>query len=183
MGDMLTTAISSMFESQLKSRIQNTPVIAFKNVGGIRMPTMNEGDITLKTIYNIIPIDDEVILFELTAKQVKDLIAYSVVKGRGDIDLTTGGDFEYTSTGGQNPVVQVKYKGQAVSDSQKLILAVDSYIANSYFVKVQSLNSILQSGKNTFKNSNDVVIEYIKMMDKKGIKIDFGGKPSHQSVH
>ena len=124
LGSLMTDALTA----QLKADI------AFQNKGGIRMQSMDEGNITLKDIYKLDPFNNQVILFSMTAAEIKSLICYGYRHEKG-IDLQVSGmTYEVTDID-TNRCATVKMfdkSGKLIDNSKEYLVAMNNYMAYTY---------------------------------------------------
>ena len=125
-------------------RVGGESDIAFLNSGAIRAD-FNVGEVTLEHLINVYPFVDRLTVVELTGKQVKELIEYSLTLPYG-IGQISGLQIEYSSN---RPVMQrilsIKYKGEMLNDSQKYTVSTTGFVANggdgySIFTKGKLVN-------------------------------------------
>lgn len=124
LGSMMTDAVTSMEGIE----------VAFQNNGGIRIPEIPMGDISIKTIYQLDPFGNEIIVFRLTPAEIRSLLLNSYNRNRR-IDLQVSG-ISYTvvtDENGNGLDVELKLADGSVPDEQKTYMAgMNSYIASSY---------------------------------------------------
>ena len=103
--------------------------IAFLNSGAIRAD-LNTGIITLENLINTYPFVDQLTVVELTGKQIKKLIEYSITLPYG-IGQVSGLEIIYDSSlPKMNRIVSIKHNGLAIQDSQKYRVGTTGFVAN-----------------------------------------------------
>ncbi|MCX6276731.1 MAG: bifunctional UDP-sugar hydrolase/5'-nucleotidase [Bacteroidetes bacterium] len=124
LGSLMTDALTA----QLKVDI------AFQNKGGIRVQSMNAGNITLKDIYKLDPFNNQVILFSMTADEIKSLICYGYRHEKG-IDLQVSGMSYEVTDDGATKCISVKMldkSGKLLDSSKEYLVAMNNYMAYTY---------------------------------------------------
>ena len=107
--------------------------IAVWNNGGIRAD-LPKGDITMNSVYKVLPFGNVPWLVEATGAQLTDFFGRSFSRqNRNTIDLQIGGGSYtvYTKADGTLDRVALKINGQPVDPDQIYTLAVSDYIATS----------------------------------------------------
>ncbi len=107
---------------------------AFQNKGGIRIQSLNEGEIKVKDIYRLDPFGNQVVVYSLSGKQIGSLILNSYKKER-EIDLIPSG-MTYMIIKGENgkPAELKMYNqsGKPLDPDKKYTVALNSYISAAY---------------------------------------------------
>ena len=126
--DELGSFITDALREQLKVDF------AFQNKGGIRIQSMPQGDITLKDIYKLDPFNNQVVVFNMNASEIKSLICYGYKLEKG-IDLQVSG-MTYRITGnGKNECTSVEMldaSGKPMDEKKKYRVAMNNYMAVTY---------------------------------------------------
>jgi 2',3'-cyclic-nucleotide 2'-phosphodiesterase (5'-nucleotidase family) len=103
--------------------------IAFLNSGAIRAD-LNTGPVTIEHLINTYPFVDHLTVVELTGKQVRQLIEYSLTLPYG-IGQVSGLEIEYDSL---QPAMQrlrsIKHQGEELNDTQKYTVSTTAFVAN-----------------------------------------------------
>ena len=103
--------------------------IGFLNSGAIRAD-MNAGNLTLEQLINIYPFKDNLTIIELSGKQVRDLIEYSLTLPYG-IGQVSGLTITYDSSKNiMERLVDIKVNGEKIIDAKKYTVAVSGYLAD-----------------------------------------------------
>lgn len=76
-GNFMADALLSRSNLVLKEKHQKQIDAALLNYGGIRAG-INKGDVSVRTAYNIMPFENEVVVAKLSSSAVKEMIAYLV---------------------------------------------------------------------------------------------------------
>ena len=103
--------------------------IGFLNSGAIRAD-MNAGNFTLEQLIKVYPFKDNLTVIELSGKQVRDLIEYSLTLPYG-IGQVSGLSITYDSSKNTlERIVDVKVNGETIIDENKYTVAVSGYLAD-----------------------------------------------------
>lgn len=102
--------------------------IAFLNSGAIRAD-LNAGTVTLEHLINVYPFVDKLMVVELTGKQIKELIEYSVTLPYG-IGQISGLDIKYNSS---KPIMQrvlsIRHNGMPLDETEKYTVGTTAFVA------------------------------------------------------
>ena len=102
--------------------------ISFLNSGAIRAD-LNAGNVTLEQLLNVYPFPDNLTVIELSGKQIKELIEYSLTLPYG-IGQISGLEIQYNSN---KPAMQrlssIKINGTNIVDSNKYTVSTSGYLA------------------------------------------------------
>ena len=102
--------------------------ISFLNSGAIRAD-LNAGNVTLEQLLNVYPFPDNLTVIELSGKQIKELIEYSLTLPYG-IGQISGLEIQYNSN---KPAMQrllsLKINGRDIVDSNKYTVSTSGYLA------------------------------------------------------
>ncbi len=74
-GNLMADAILELSTPIYKKRTGNNIDMAISNYGGIRA-ILPKGNVTARTVYELMPFENEIVVVELKGKYVKELIAY-----------------------------------------------------------------------------------------------------------
>ena len=74
-GNMEADAVMEMLTPIFVSRMKDSLDVVLLNYGGIRS-SINKGDITTKTAYNIMPFENEAVVVKLNGKAMQELFQY-----------------------------------------------------------------------------------------------------------
>jgi 2',3'-cyclic-nucleotide 2'-phosphodiesterase (5'-nucleotidase family) len=124
LGSMMTDALTD----QLKVDF------AFQNKGGIRIQSLDEGNITLKDIYKLDPFNNQVMLFSMNTKEIESLICYGYQHENG-IDLQVSGmTYEVTDNGSGlcKSVKMFDKSGRILDPEKEYLVAMNNYMAYTY---------------------------------------------------
>ncbi len=124
LGSLMTDALTD----QLKVDF------AFQNRGGIRVQSLNEGNITLKDIYKLDPFNNQVVLFSMSPDEIQSLICYGYQHEKG-IDLQVSGMTYELKDDGQYGCAAVKMSdksGKELDPEKEYMVAMNNYMAYTY---------------------------------------------------
>lgn len=108
--------------------------IAFQNNGGIRVDKIPQGDITIKDIYKLDPFGNEIVLFNLNASEIKELIITSFNRDN-NIDLQASGitySIVQNEAGQATDAIIIMSNGKPIDLNKDYNVGMSSYIASSY---------------------------------------------------
>jgi 5'-nucleotidase/2',3'-cyclic phosphodiesterase and related esterases len=95
---------------------------AVQNHGGIRIPSIPKGDITIGKVFEVMPFDNKLVLLELDGGQVRQLVSHFMSLGGWP-----------TSEGiviQKADPLQIEVKGKPIEDNEKYKVIISDYIAN-----------------------------------------------------
>jgi 5'-nucleotidase/UDP-sugar diphosphatase len=152
LGSLMTDALASELKVE----------IAFQNKGGIRTFELPEGNITLKDIYKLDPFNNQLVILNMNAEEIKSLICYGY-KQEKDIDLQVSG-MDYTITdNGMNQCEDVKMvdkTGKLLDPARDYTVAMNNYMAVTYKFNHRD------QGTTSSLNSAEALINYLKRVKK-----------------
>ena len=80
LGSLMTDAVTATLNTDF----------AFQNNGGIRIPSILKGNITLKDVYKLDPFGNQVVTYKMNLNEIKSLIVNSFNRNK-EIDLQVSG--------------------------------------------------------------------------------------------
>ena len=133
--------------------------MAFQNYGGVRYyDTLRKGPFTLKILYALDPFDNEIIRFDLTGKEIVDMItvAYPTDNRVGPV-LCSGCTYTYKIKDDQMTDIKIKLdNGKPLEMDKKYSVVMNSYMASVFDFEHED------DGASVFMTSNEMSIEYLK---------------------
>ena len=159
LGSLMTDALSSELKVDF----------AFQNKGGIRIFELAEGNITLKDVYKLDPFNNQVVVLNMNAEEIKSLICYGY-KQEKEIDLQVSG-MSYTVTdNGTNQcagVIMLDKSGNPLDPSKDYSVAMNNYMAVTY-----KFNHRDQGTTSTLTTAGALIkyLEKVKKINYSGVK-------------
>ena len=153
LGCMITDALREMSGADF----------AFQNTGGVRVPYLKKGPITVKDVYSIDPFNNDVVMYEMTGEQVKKFILNSYRKNGGYPSYVSGMTYEVNDNGKS---VWVNMEGGSFSTKKTYKVTFNSYMAST--VNIESVDE----GRSLFMTSEEMMIEFLrkhKTVDYQGV--------------
>jgi 5'-nucleotidase / UDP-sugar diphosphatase len=107
---------------------------SFQNSGGIRVPELPAGPVTVKQIFELDPFSNEIMLCKMTPAQIRELIAYACKKEKRADLISCGISSEiYLNSDHSIDKVNLILPDGSSPDEQKVyVVAINSYVASSY---------------------------------------------------
>jgi len=130
---------------------------AFQNNGGIRVSEIG-GEITVGTIFELEPFGNDVVVYEMTAEDIRSLLQFSYER-RYSIDLQAGGlhyEVKVNDIGAVEDIELSYPDGTPLNEDEVYEVALSDYVASTYEFSARD------EGVNTYRRTNDVIIEYIE---------------------
>ena len=130
---------------------------SFMNRGGIRVGKLGK-KVTVSDIYTMHPFNNDIVVFQLSPDEIRNLIVTSFKKG-GKIDLYAGGLFYTIFKNRNNGIEKIILKdrnGKLLDGSKKYSVAINNYIASAYKFKKKD------PGRSANITLAQVVTEYLK---------------------
>jgi len=127
--------------------------MAMQNYGGIRIPALSKGDVTVGKIYELMPFDNKLVLLELDGPTTKMLFDRIAAKGGWPISHTLSMNID------GEKATNIKIKGEDFDVNKSYTVALADYIANGgdgcFF---------LEGGKRTDNDLliRDIIIDHLK---------------------
>lgn len=140
--------------------LKNTDIVIIEN-GGIRLDSIPKGNITVKTILELMPFENTYITYKINLRQLKKLIKKSYNKRRKN-DLQVGGiSIEYClNKKGKLKKLILKDKNGKKLKNKKYTIAINNYMASVYKFR------FLKNGNDTKIVDSQNVISYIKKIER-----------------
>lgn len=130
---------------------------AFQNSGGIRVGSIGPEFITVGDVFELEPFGNNIIIYEMTAQQIKDMLATNY-KADNSIDLRPSGleyDVIVDQVGNVKRVELTDLDGNKIEEGTYTV-AHNSYVASSYDFETET------EGENTYIRVNDTIIHYLE---------------------
>ncbi|MCX7951049.1 MAG: 5'-nucleotidase C-terminal domain-containing protein, partial [Clostridiales bacterium] len=137
--------------------------VAFQNNGGIRID-IPAGDITVGTIFYLMPFDNTLVKLQMTKAQLKEVLEQAFMDNGKGIQVS-GLKVRYNPTrpSGNRVVDIVREDGKAIADTEKLVVVTNDFMATGG----DGFTAFLSAGgadpkNNTFILVRDALIEAVK---------------------
>lgn len=156
-GNMMADAVMKLSNPVFRQRTGKNLDMVLLNHGGIRSP-VNEGEVTTRTAYQIMPFENEVVVAHLKGEQVKEIVEY-LITGQtahpiAGMELIINED---------NEVVRAYVQGNPIDDEKLYYVATNDYLYEGgdnmiFFSKAQDVTRL------DYKIRN-LLIDYFKRKD------------------
>ncbi len=97
---------------------------AVQNYGGIRVPSLGKGDVTVGNIYELMPFDNQLVLLTMNGKITQQLLDRIAILRGWPISKTL------SFTIANEKAIQIKIKGEDFDINKTYTVAIADYIAN-----------------------------------------------------
>ena len=154
LGCMLTDAIREVSEADF----------AFQNTGGVRVPSLKKGPITVKDVYSIDPFNNEIVVFQMTGQQLKRFVTNTYKKNGGYPSFVSGMTYKVEDDGKHINVFLTPDHGNFGKDKIYKV-AMNSYMASTVIIES------IDDGQSMFMTSEEMLIEFLK----KHKEVDYQG--------
>ncbi len=124
LGSLMTDAVTHQLQVDF----------AFQNRGGIRVPSISGGEITLKDVYKLDPFNNQVVIFSMNTEEIKSLICYGYQHEK-QIDLQVSGMTYQLTDNGKGACLKVEMfdkSGKPLDPGQEYSVAMNNYMASTY---------------------------------------------------
>ncbi len=150
-ADALKDESSRLYKKQIDFAVQN--------YGGIRIPSVSAGEITVGKIFELMPFDNKLLILECDGATVKKLT--DRIAEKGGWPISAGLTFTIVDEHSED----VKINGEAIDMSATYIAAIPDYIANGG----DNCEFLLDMKRyDTEKYVRDIVIEHLRREYKEG---------------
>jgi len=147
-GSMVTDAI----------RKETNADIAFQHPGGIRKESLPKGDLTVATVYQIDPFNNEVIMFNLTGKEILRLIETAYLTDNKQAPFVSGISYEIELDKQQ----QIKKINVKMEDGSPLNLQRTYKVVMNSFMAATCKYEKTDQGHSLFKTTAELTIQYLE---------------------
>lgn len=141
---------------------------AAQNYGGLRIPTMASGDITVSDIYELMPFDNMLVILDLSGATVQELLDMMASHGGWPVS----DQLKFTISGGK--ATDVVIRDQPLMRDKRYLVALPDYIANggdkAYYL-------VDQKRENLDLLIRDIIIDYLR-----DLPIDAKNQPTEFSA-
>ncbi len=121
-GNMMADAVMDLSNPVFKKRTGNSIDIVLLNHGGIRS-SVEKGDITTRTAFQIMPFENEVVVAKMKGEAVRDLVHYLI--DAGVAHPVSGIELVLNS---KNAIKKLLIQGKPVEDDKNYYVATNDYL-------------------------------------------------------
>jgi 2',3'-cyclic-nucleotide 2'-phosphodiesterase (5'-nucleotidase family) len=157
LGNVLTDAMLAMAEKKFGKKVD----AVFINNGGIRLPSLPKGTLTIGKVYELMPFDNLVILQQLNGKQLQEFLDHIAKRDGWPVSGLT---YDIKN----DKAINVAIQGKPIQEQLVYTIGNSDFIANGGDDCVM-LKRINQENKNILLR--DAFIEYFTEMGAQGKKI------------
>ncbi|MBK9734145.1 MAG: 5'-nucleotidase C-terminal domain-containing protein [Saprospiraceae bacterium] len=161
----LTNWFADVLLMETQKLVSDSIDFALQNYGGIRIPALSKGNITVGKVYELMPFDNIIYVQEIKGDKIQLLFDKIAESGGWPISHTIKMDIGY------GKATNIKIKNQALDTTKTYMVAIPDYLANGgdnlTFLKNNKTN-------NTGKFIRDLIITHLRRTYAKGehIKAD-----------
>ncbi len=160
LGNFVTDA--SMAMAKVKGF---SPDFCFMNNGGLRNP-IPKGDITVRSIFELMPFENELVLITLSGKDVRDVLDYIASKGGTPI---SGAKFVISSKKAKD----IKIQNQSFDDTKTYTILTSDYLASGG----DGLEMLAKADKKVMNlKVRDALLDYFKLNNSPKLNITIDGR-------
>jgi 2',3'-cyclic-nucleotide 2'-phosphodiesterase (5'-nucleotidase family) len=140
-GNLMADIVFEQTNPILESRTGNLLDMVMLNHGGIRA-IISKGNITTRTAYEVMPFENKIVVLELTAEKIMELVNYLATSRRAHpisgIQLTLNNDYS---------VNNVLVQGKPIDKNKTYFVATSDYLMNggdrmNFFKNAESVTEI-----------------------------------------
>lgn len=121
-GNMMADAVMQLANPIFKKRTGKEIDIVLLNHGGIRS-SLNRGNVTTRTAFQIMPFENEVVIAELTTGQVREMLRYLVDSGTAH--PVTGLELVLDQN---NSIQKILIQGKPIKENSTYFVATNDYL-------------------------------------------------------
>ncbi len=163
----LTNWFSDVLLEETQKLVTDKIDFAIQNYGGIRVPFLAKGNVTIGTIYELMPFDNMMFILELKGSIIQEL--FDKMAESGGWPVSKGVYFEIAYGKAKN----VKINNEPLDSNMVYHAAIPDYIANG------GDNMVMLKGAKTYNTTaliRDLIISNLKSMKTEGNTI----KPNNE---
>lgn len=156
-GNMMADAVMELSNPIFESRTGESIDLVLLNHGGIRS-SINRGDVTTRTAYQIMPFENEVVVAALEGEQIRELIRYLI--DSGSAHPVAGLELVINSN---NAIEKMLIQGEPLQEEKIYYVATNDYLFQggdnmTFFSKATDVTDL------DYKIRN-LLIDYFKKQD------------------
>lgn len=154
LGNLLADATLIIAEKYTNKKID----IGILNYGGIRVPSINKGVVTLRNVYELMPFDNYLLVLKIKGSVLQEICNVIAAKGGWPIS-----GFSMTIQNGTAQNIHIN--NEAINNDKEYTVAISDYLANGGD-NLEMLKNIEQENTNILLR--DAFITYFKEITAKG---------------
>ncbi|MBL0111944.1 MAG: 5'-nucleotidase C-terminal domain-containing protein [Saprospiraceae bacterium] len=120
----LTNWVTDALYRQSVKAFSEPIAFVFQNFGGIRVPNLGKGDITLSKIFELMPFDNAQVLVKLSGADVLKFFEYIAEMGGSPVSSNVMMKIK------DNKLLEVTLAGKSIDPAKSYFVALPDYIAN-----------------------------------------------------
>lgn len=159
LGNILADASKIMAEQYTDEKID----VGIMNHGGIRVPGISKGPLTLGNVYEIMPFDNYLVVLAIDGKTLHSVCQMMIKKGGWPI---SGMEIILSDASG---IAQIRVNGERINENQVYKVAISDYLANGGD-DMSMLKGIPQTNTNILLR--DAFIAYFTQIHQSGQQLD-----------
>lgn len=138
-------------------RVVSGAQLAFQNPGGVRFDSLAKGPVTLKSIFQLDPFDNDIVRYSLTGEEILRLIPCCFVTDSGPI-YCSGCSYTYRvdDEGNLTDLEVTLDNGKPLDPAAKYDVVMNSYMASVFDYEHED------PGQAAFGTSNGMTLEYLE---------------------
>lgn len=138
---------------------------AFFNTGGLRIDRLKRGPITVKDVYRLDPFNNDVVVYQMTGKQMERFVMESYKKNGRYPSFVSGMSYRVnTASDGYPKSVSFNLDHGRFSKDDVYSVAMNSFMAST--VRFESVDD----GRSIYMTTEDVLIQYLRSHPKVSYK-------------
>lgn len=123
-GNMMADAVMELANPVFNARTNKNIDFVLLNFGGIRA-TMGQGAVTRRTAFEIMPFENEIVVLELSSKNIKEMLEY--LKYEMIAHPVSGIEIQLNKS---NEISEVKIQEQPLDTTKNYFVATSDYLKN-----------------------------------------------------
>jgi len=158
LGNLLADASIAIAEQYTQSKID----AGIMNYGGIRVPSISAGNVTLGNVYEVMPFDNYLVTLDMSGLILNEVLQKIAAGGGWPL-----AGIQFKIKDGQ--AVDIKIQGAPLDLNKNYVVAISDYLANGGD-NLEMLKELPQQNTNVLLR--DAFIEYFKQINARGELLD-----------
>ena len=158
LGNLLADATLSRAAAYTKTKVD----VGIMNYGGIRVPSISAGKVTLGNVYEVMPFDNYLVTLELSGSILNDVLQKIALGGGWPV---AGIQFKIKN----GSAIDIKVNGEDLDFATYYIVAISDYLANGGD-NLEMLKDLPQNNTNVLLR--DAFIDYFRNINAQGKLLD-----------